>query len=120
MNTITVLKTGFCVLILSFVLIGGCKSDKSTDPEENVCDLLSTSGQSNPSLSVYCGSVTSTVDNIEYDSCGRYASCDFKVVCENKSYSGKFYNIKYDGLGRIISYEATVNGKNCHFSKTWE
>jgi hypothetical protein len=91
----------------------------STEPEEDYCGMLSTSdARSAPALHLTCeGTLNSTRSNVTYGEYHRIASCTVSVSCSGKNYTGYFNHIVYNSLGEIQSYDATVNGQSCHYSR---
>ncbi|HEY4612494.1 MAG TPA: hypothetical protein VII11_05890 [Bacteroidota bacterium] len=105
------------VVIVS-ALFSACGEDEATQSGENVCTKLTVS-DNQPAININCNSLSGSVSNIQYDGFGRVESMEFDWRCNTSSerYTGRFYNIQRNGIGQIQSYQATVNGKNCNWSK---
>jgi hypothetical protein len=124
MNTISLFPVRdifFGLVCLGTMFLCGCGTD--SDDEENYCGLLSRSysmrNSEIPGLNTGCNNISISYSNYSYDQYGRTISCQFSITCrdQGKIYSGRFDNVVYNSLGQIQSYDATVNGQNCHYTR---
>jgi hypothetical protein len=109
----------FLIISTAFLYID-CKH--SNEPEENYCGMLSRTylygGGECPTLNVSCqGTLNSSISVDSYDKYGRPASGRVSISCSGKNYTLSFDNIVYNSLGQIQSYDATVNGHSCHYTR---
>jgi hypothetical protein len=93
-----------------------CKKDEPTQPAQNFCSRIGVSNNQ-PSISIDCSNISSTVSNIQYDQFSRVISFDFDFKCNTSSerYTGKFYDVQRNSIGQIISFQATVIGQSCRW-----
>jgi hypothetical protein len=78
--------------------------------------MLGTSG-GQPSIFPPCNQVSSTYSDIHYDRYGRVTEFDFDIECTDGSghYTGHVYNVEYNNIGQALSFDATINGQQCHW-----
>jgi hypothetical protein len=108
----------YVIVLFSIGSLLGCSTDN--DDKENYCGLLSyqtTMRADQPSLKLSCIKSTDQISDIQYDQYSRIIECQRNITCDSKSYSVWFSNIVYNDLGQIQSYDATINGQNCHYTR---
>lgn len=99
-------------------LLFSCSEEETSQLAENVCDRV-TMSNNQPSIRMDCNSIAGSVSGITYDQFSRVIAFDFNWRCNTSSeqYSGRFYNITYNNIGQVQSFQATVNGKNCSWPR---
>jgi hypothetical protein len=109
------MKSGLTILF-SLLFVLSCGDDDSSSPEESLCDLLGTIG-GRPSIFPPCTEVSSTISGIQHDQFGRPVEFEFDIECTDGSgeYTGRIYNVTYSSLGEATSFDATINGRQCHW-----
>ncbi len=104
------------IAIAAIIGIIGCNKN-STKSDDINCNDLSISNNS-PSYPFDCsGMYTAEVSDIQYDQYARRISWDFEISCStsNETLTGSFYNMTYNNLGQLQTYDATINGKSCSY-----
>ena len=118
MSSVLINIAGIRVFLFSLIIAAlgiGCGKDEPTEAKDSVCDRLQIdSGQ--PSIRFDCNSVSGST-MLSYDGNGAITAIDFNFKCTNSSeqYTGRFHNIRRNAAGQTVSFDATVNGKTCHF-----
>ncbi|MBN1396857.1 MAG: hypothetical protein JXA06_02390 [Bacteroidetes bacterium] len=105
------------IYILSFLiillLVPSCKEDTPTQSGEDVCELISVSGN-RPTIQWDCNSGTVS-SSYTYDEYGNYSSTRYEAKCDNSPevHNVYFYDIQYNSENVIQSFQATIDGKSC-------
>jgi hypothetical protein len=105
-----------CIMALSVVILASCSKDEdSTEPSaESLCSIVK-ARYGDVSIQIPdCTSPTGGWSNVVLSETNQLISFNFNISCGGKTYSGKVYNIVYEPDGDVRSYDATVNGHNCH------
>jgi hypothetical protein len=104
------------ILIIVAVGFNACEK-KSTKSDKINCNDLSISNNSPYYPFICSGTFNSTISNIQYDQYARRTSYDFDISCSpsNETLEGRFYNMTYNSIGQLQTFDATINGKNCSY-----
>ena len=89
-----------------------------TGPGENLCNRISVNGGISITSAPGCTAGNSLISNIERDQFGRVLSLSFDITCTagaSERLVGRVFNITYNNLGQVLSWQATINGRNCSF-----
>jgi len=104
------------IAITAFIGIIGCDK-KSTKSDDINCNDLSIQNNA-PSYPFNCsGTYSASITNIQYDQYGRKTSYNFDISCSshNETLTGRYYNMTYNSIAQLQTFEATINGKHCSY-----
>jgi hypothetical protein len=98
-------------LVLCAVLFVSCSKDEDSS-SDSPCEIIKVS---NTDISVTHPEASCDMETWEphFNEHGQVTSLEFTLSCESKTYSGRIFNISYNEVGDISSYDATVNGQSC-------
>jgi hypothetical protein len=102
--------------MLWIILVVSCSKNNDSSEEENPCEMIKATynGISITYPNSNCSGESGTTSFNEY---GQPISFTFYLTCGGSYYSFNVYNIAYNGVGDVQSYDATINGTNCHWEK---
>ena len=104
------------VSMIILLLFFGCDK-KSTKSDDINCNDLSIQNNA-PSYPFNCsGTYSASITNIQYDQYGRKTSYNFDISCSshNETLTGRYYNMTYNSIAQLQTFEATINGKHCSY-----
>ena len=106
--------------LAAFTPATGCDGGGGpTGSSGNLCGRISVSNQGISVTSVPgCTATTGGFTNTQRDQFGRVTSLNFDIQCTqggNERLVGSVFNVSYNNLGEVLSYQATINGQACNF-----
>jgi hypothetical protein len=115
MSLITIILRG---IVLCAVLFVSCSKDEDSvgSSAESLCGIIKAS-YNDISIQYPDASCTNTGFKPVLNEYGQMISLDFSFSCGSTKYSGKVTTIVYESDGSVRSYDAIINGQNCHWEK---
>jgi len=107
-------------LLATLAPAAGCGGGSGpTGSSGNLCGRISVSNQGvSVQSAAGCTGSTGGFTNTQRDQFGRVTSLQFDFQCTaggNERLVGSVFNVTYNNLGEVLSYQATINGQGCSF-----
>ena len=106
------------ILVMCPVFIMGCNEDDDavTPTVESLCSMVK-ARYGDIIIQYPDESCVDTKYTPVFNEYGQVTSIEFSITCGDKKYSGKVTTIVYESDGTIRSFDAVINGQNCHWEK---